>query len=124
MLNDPTSTLNSLRWRADQQIVNYEGEHVWLKPCLNVAGERIGITDCCFVDEPCEHHRTIEAAARRVVVCTEANVGDYYDGVVIECSDIAGTYWVPGWQCKRCGWRIGTARLPPPHTCPDQTQRR
>lgn len=42
--------LDTLRWRADQIITNYEGERVWLKTV-----ER-GVTDCCFVDEPCAFH--------------------------------------------------------------------
>lgn len=42
--------LNALRWKADTQIINHEGEHVWLK---QIEG---GITDCCYVAEPCERH--------------------------------------------------------------------
>lgn len=48
--------LASLRWECDSQIVNHFGEHVWLGPCLNSEGERIGITDCCFVADPCQRH--------------------------------------------------------------------
>ena len=47
--------LASLRWDVDQDIVNHDGEHVWLRPCIN-NGVRIGITDCCFYDYECEHH--------------------------------------------------------------------
>jgi len=50
--------LKTLRWEADMKVVNDFGEHVWLKPhYLN--GKRIGITDCCFVDSPCERHRAL-----------------------------------------------------------------
>ena len=54
------------------------------------------------------------------VIATRENVGDLFKGIMIECSDIgAERYSVPGWQCYRCGWRIGTSRLPPAHDCPD-----
>ena len=53
--------LASLRWNADQQIINHEGEHVWLKPTYNADGNRRGITDCCFVSDPCAHHRALES---------------------------------------------------------------
>lgn len=48
--------LGSLRWKADTLVTNYFGEVVWLKPCY-LNGKRIGITDCCFVDDPCERHK-------------------------------------------------------------------
>lgn len=54
--------LESMRWKEDMVITNHEGERVWLKPCLNNAGERIGITDCCLADDPCDWHRTMEGA--------------------------------------------------------------
>ena len=49
--------LKSLRWKADMAVVNYFGEHVWLCPCFDSSGKRIGITECCRVSDPCEHHR-------------------------------------------------------------------
>lgn len=48
--------LESLRWHADMQITNYDGDEVWLKPAFNEAGKRTGITDCCYVSSPCVRH--------------------------------------------------------------------
>ena len=47
---DPMVLLETLRWKPDQIIQNHEGDYVWLK---KIDG---GITDCCFVAEPCERH--------------------------------------------------------------------
>ena len=51
-----------------------------------------------------------------------------FEGIMIDVEDIVGKYFVPGWKCKVCGWKVGTKRLPPSHTCPDdgekQKQRR
>jgi len=60
MFDDPESILRSLRWKEDMKVLNAFGEHVWLKPLL-VDGKRIGITDCCFVSDPCDHHKKIAA---------------------------------------------------------------
>lgn len=54
--------LKSLRWSEDMVITNHEGERVWLKPCLDREGKRIGVTDCCLEDDPCDWHRTMESA--------------------------------------------------------------
>lgn len=51
------ATLASLRWEEDQLIRNHEGEWVWLGPCYDSDGKRIGITDCCPADNPCERHK-------------------------------------------------------------------
>lgn len=51
--------LASLRWDVDQVITNYDGERVWLKPCLDRTGKRIGITECCPEQWPCDHHAAI-----------------------------------------------------------------
>jgi hypothetical protein len=56
---DTISLMEKLRWDADHCVTNYEGERVWLKACLDERGNRIGITDCCLADDPCEHHREI-----------------------------------------------------------------
>jgi hypothetical protein len=40
--------------------VNHFGERVWLKPCLSETGVRLGVTDCCFQDEPCAEHAALE----------------------------------------------------------------
>jgi hypothetical protein len=52
--------LEGLRWKEDMMITNHEGERVWLKPCLNTEGKRIGITDCCPEEDPCDHHESLE----------------------------------------------------------------
>ena len=49
--------LTQLRWKEDQLVYNCFGEHVWLKPYFNKANERIGITDCCLANFPCERHK-------------------------------------------------------------------
>lgn len=43
----------------DKKVVNHFGEHVWLKACI-VDGKRLGVTDCCFVDSPCERHAAMD----------------------------------------------------------------
>jgi len=50
----PELILEDLRWRADQAIINYEGESVWLEQMPGY------ITDCCYTDAPCERHRSME----------------------------------------------------------------
>ena len=47
---EPKDLLASLRWRADQIIINHFGERVWLRECEG------GITDCCLAAEPCDYH--------------------------------------------------------------------
>lgn len=58
--------LAALRWKADMKIVNDFGEHVWLKPLI-VNDKRIGITDCCFVDNPCERHAKLQQEEDRAL---------------------------------------------------------
>lgn len=60
---DPHTLLSSLRWGPDQMIVNHFGESVWLK---KIEGES-GITDCCLVAEPCEHHSALTNSAPREI---------------------------------------------------------
>lgn len=50
---------DSLRWTEDRKIYNHFGDHVWLK-ALSVDGKRVGITECCFVSDPCEHHKRLD----------------------------------------------------------------
>lgn len=50
MPDDTQDLLDSLRWKADQIITNHFGERVWLKQIEH------GLADCCFADDPCEHH--------------------------------------------------------------------
>ena len=53
--------LQSLRWDVDSLIINCFNERVWLKPSF-VNGKRIGITDCCFYDNECDHHKQVRKA--------------------------------------------------------------
>ena len=50
--------IDALRWSEDMCVCNSFGEYVWLKP-LYREGTRIGITECCFAESPCEYHATI-----------------------------------------------------------------
>ena len=56
----------SLRWDADMVVTSPFGERVWLKECFNEEGRRIGITECCLEDNPCEWHRSLEAHKEKV----------------------------------------------------------
>jgi len=51
--------MRMLRWDVDQCVTNYDGERVWLKACFDDQGNRIGITDCCPEQWPCDHHAKI-----------------------------------------------------------------
>lgn len=55
-----TEVLQSLRWGPDRQVVNPFGDHVWLKqmPPLLPSLPKGYVTECCFVDNPCDHHRS------------------------------------------------------------------
>ena len=53
--------VDTLRWKADQRVINDFDEDVWLKPFV-LDGKRIGITECCFADNPCERHKRIAEA--------------------------------------------------------------
>lgn len=53
-------TIDALRWSEDDLVTNPFGDDVWLKP-LVVNGRRIGITDCCFADDPCSRHEDLAA---------------------------------------------------------------
>ena len=49
---------------------------------------------------------------------TTENIDTLFEGILIYLSDIGcESYTVPGWECKKCGWRIGSAELPPDHNC-------
>lgn len=56
-------SLTALRWTEDMLVVNPFGDRVWLKPCFNERNERIGITDCCFAEEPCDWHAALAQSA-------------------------------------------------------------
>lgn len=51
--------LEFLRWNADQCVVNYEGERVWLKAVFDEQGKQMGITDCCPAEDPCAYHEAL-----------------------------------------------------------------
>lgn len=59
----PQRDLDSSRWREDTVVVNPFGERVWLRVCYDTLGHRIGITDCCPVDDPCNRHRAASPAS-------------------------------------------------------------
>jgi hypothetical protein len=47
--------LKSLRWEKDMIVVTAFDEKVWLKDLYD--GEKLlGITECCYSDDPCEYH--------------------------------------------------------------------
>lgn len=58
------------------------------------------------------------------VIAKEETVDRYFKGITIpvkaELSGIGdnnGFYYVPGWECRSCGWKVGTSGLPPMHVC-------
>lgn len=70
--DDPAQALEGFRWHEDMKVVNAFGEHVWLKPLFHSpddqskvdpdfpGAKRVGITDCCFVEDPCPRHRRMQ----------------------------------------------------------------
>jgi len=52
--------LDNLRWKENDHVINHDGNHVWLKVVYDETGKRIGITDCCPYDNPCDVHKTLE----------------------------------------------------------------
>jgi len=71
MFDDIDSVYRSLNWKADMKIINDFGEHVWLKPLYvdnnykavepsHPEAKRSGITDCCFVNNPCDRHKKMQ----------------------------------------------------------------
>lgn len=56
---NPDELLKELRWDVDRIVISPTyGERYWLKECV-VDGKRIGITDCCPADDPCEYHASL-----------------------------------------------------------------
>lgn len=53
--------LDALRWSIDMKVYDEFGDHVWLGPYYDKNGKRIGVTQCCLVDDPCEHHSALAA---------------------------------------------------------------
>lgn len=65
-----TRIIQELRWGLDMLVTNDFGERVWLGPCFHpTTGKRIGITDCCFEESPCEHHKDILASTILAPAC-------------------------------------------------------
>lgn len=60
---DARKLLASLRWQADQVVTNDFGERVWLRELFD-GDRRIGITDCCFVEAPCDWHSSFPPAGQ------------------------------------------------------------
>ncbi len=56
-----TKLLDDLRWKPDMVITNYAGERVWLKEAY-LNGQRVGVTDCCLADDPCDWHSALQDA--------------------------------------------------------------
>lgn len=57
-------------------------------------------------------------------VTTDDELDQHFEGIMIPCYDFdAGNYRVPGWECKHCGWRVGTVNYPPSHECPADGQK-
>jgi hypothetical protein len=49
--------IRAMRWKAGDLVENPFGDHVWLKDCLDEEGRKIGITDCCLANDPCDVHK-------------------------------------------------------------------
>lgn len=49
---------------------------------------------------------------------TDKDVCDFFEGIMIPFSEpFIGTIRRPGWECKRCGWKVAAQGLPPSHDC-------
>lgn len=58
-LRAPEELLSELRWGADMVVpCPFSGDPVWLKEFF-VEGKRVGITECCFADAPCDWHAAL-----------------------------------------------------------------
>lgn len=60
----------------------------------------------------------------KAIRVTEDSVSFYFKGITIpvkgELGGIGnddGFYYVPGWECRSCGWKVGALGLPPIHVC-------
>lgn len=54
----------------------------------------------------------------RLWITTDEELDQHFEGVMIPVNDWdVGDYQVPGWECKHCGWRVGTVGYPPVHEC-------
>ena len=67
---DPRAELASLRWHADMAVITAMGEHVWLKQIEH------GLTDCCYIDTPCERHAPMSRPACTIAGCLHSE-SDY-----------------------------------------------
>jgi len=55
---------------------------------------------------------------------TSESVCEHFSGIMIDVKDpLIGDHQVPGWQCKYCGWRVGSRGFPPIHECPEAGER-
>jgi hypothetical protein len=82
---NPCAELASLRWKADMPVVNHFGEHMWLKQMPGY------ITDCCFIDEPCERHSALPRPKCEISGCLHdgeaAHDAHIASGLYTEVSD-------------------------------------
>jgi hypothetical protein len=57
------------------------------------------------------------------IEANDVNVDALFEGVMIPVDDGFDRYWLPGWKCRMCGWRVGSRDLPPWHDCPSDGQK-
>lgn len=56
-------------------------------------------------------------------VTNDDELDRHFEGVMIDVSDpFVGSYRVPGWKCRHCGWTVGSVGYPPSHVCPGETE--
>jgi len=72
----------------------------------------------CFVSDTSEG---VEEVSKQIEIIDEDSLIMHYDGIMIPIEDWdIGVHYVPGWQCKHCGWMVGALGFPPRHICPDE----
>jgi len=55
-----------------------------------------------------------------IIVRDDETLDRHFLGVTIDAQDpFIGGFLVPGWECRHCGWRVGSAEYPPAHHCPN-----
>ena len=96
----------SLRWREDMIVVTPLGQVMWLGPCYNRTGKRIGITECCFVTDPCAKHRSIWASLPQSLQKAWLGLAKRYEGLDI-ASQKGFSQDEPGKSRRK--WRGGVA---------------
>lgn len=68
-MGEPSSwdeILDELRWKPDQVVVSpTNGEFMYLKTLFDSNGKLLGLTDCCFYDDPCAKHKALSQVKPR-----------------------------------------------------------